>query len=319
MNIPSFYVEPANFDADVEELHFVRNQVFVLEQHIPPEVEFDQLDRQCHHVIARDEDRKPIGTGRLSPDGQIGRMAVSVEWRRQRVGASLLGALLEKARKLGLSNVTASAQVRAVGFYQKHGFVPEEQPYLSAGIMHQLLRLNLQPRAPAVRPLPKVRDESVQAERLDSLESAVAASLQLIGQSRRQICIYSRDLEYAVYGHKDIVQALKQFALQNRNAMVQIIIQEPASLHSSGHPVLDLAQKLTSYFLLRTPVECEDLQYSSAFMVSDLGGYLFRLQGNRYEGHWSPNLPAQNRQLREEFERVWQRSRPCTEFRALGL
>ncbi len=319
MNIPNYYVEPAHYDTDVEELHFVRKQVFVLEQQIPPEVEFDELDRQCHHVIARDALRNPIGTGRLSPDGRVGRMAVLRQWRQQQVGESLLRALLEKARKLGMGKIAASAQVTAVGFYQKHGFVPEGQPYLSAGIMHQLLRLNLQPLETAVRPLPKVRDESVSSVRLDSLEFAVAASLQLIGQARRQICIYSRDLEYAVYGHKDIVQALKQFALQNRNAMVQIIIQEPASLHSSGHPVLDLAQKLTSYFLLRTPVESEDLQYSSAFMLSDRGGYLFRLQGNRYEGHWSPNLPAQNRPLREEFERVWQRSRPCTEFRALGL
>jgi hypothetical protein len=181
------------------------------------------------------------------------------------------------------------------------------------------MRLNLQPVAISVRPIAKARNVSVSAERLDSLESAVAASLQLIGQARRQLCIYSRDLEFAIYGHKDIVQALKQFALQNRNAVVQIIIQDTASLQGAGHPVLDLAQKLTSFFLIRTPVESEDLQYLSAFVTSDRDGYLFRLQGNRYEGHWSPNLPAQNRQLREEFERVWQRSRPCTEFRALGL
>lgn len=319
MNIPSFYVEPAHFDSDVEELHFMRNKVFVLEQQIPPEVEFDDLDSQSHHVIARDAERNPIGTGRLSPDGRIGRMAVLAEWRLQRVGESLLRALLEKARKLGLTQVTAHAQTSAVGFYQKYGFIPEAQPFLSAGILHQLMRLNLQPLEVSARPVIKVREQSVSAERLDSLESAVAATLQLIEQSRRQLCIYSRDLEFAVYGQKPIVEALKQFALRNRNAEVQIIIQEPASLHSSGHPVLELAQKLTSYFLLRTPMESEDLQYMSAFLASDREGYLFRLQSNRYEGHWSPNLPAQNRQLREEFERVWQRSRPCTEFRALGL
>ena len=319
MNIPSFYVEPAYFEGDVEELYFVRKQVFVLEQQIPSELEFDELDSQSHHVIARDAERNPIGTGRLSPDGRIGRMAVLADWRRQRVGESLLRALLEKARKLGRSQVTVHAQTSAVGFYQKYGFIPEAQPFLSAGISHQLMRLNLPPLEQSARPVVKVREQSVPAERLDSVDSAVAATVQLIEQSRRQLCIYSRDLEYAVYGQKAIVEALKQFALRNRNAEVQIIIQDPASLHSSGHPVLDLAQKLTSYFLLRTPLESEDLQYMSAFLASDRDGYLFRLQANRYEGHWSPNLPSQNRQLREEFERVWQRSRPCTEFRALGL
>lgn len=320
MTIPSFYVEPAQYGVDVEALHFVRNKVFVLEQQIPAELEFDELDSQCHHVLARDAERNPIGTGRLTAEGRIGRMAVLAEWRRQRVGEALLRALLEKARKLGMTQVSAHAQSSAMGFYQNYGFSSEGQPFLSAGIPHQLMRLNLQPLEAPTRPqVNKVREQSVPAERLDSLESAVAATLKLIEQSRRQICIYSRDLEYAVYGQKPIVEALKKFALRNRNALVQIIIQEPASLHSSGHPVLDLAQKLTSYFLLRIPLESEDLQYMSAFMLSDRDGYLFRLQANRYEGHWSANLPAQNRQLREEFERVWQRSRPCTEFRALGL
>lgn len=115
------------------------------------------------------------------------------------------------------------------------------------------------------------------------------------------------------------MEALKQLALRNRGGGVQIIIQEPANLRGQTHPVLELAQRLTSHFQIRTPVESEDLQYLSAFLTNDSDGYLFRLLGNRYEGHWSPNLPAKNRRLQEEFERVWHRSVPCSEFRVLGL
>jgi hypothetical protein len=72
-------------------------------------------------------------------------------------------------------------------------------------------------------------------------------------------------------------------------------------------------------FQFRTPVDPMDLQYPSAFLVNDRDGYLFRGIGSRFEGDWSPALPARNRQLSEHFGRVWERSRPCTELRSLGI
>jgi predicted GNAT family N-acyltransferase len=319
MNISSFYIEPANYEVDFEDLRSVRKSVFVAEQHIPLEIEFDELDPQCHHVLARNDQYRPIGTGRLSLDGKIGRMAVLHEWRRRGVGESLLRSLIDKARKLGLTEVTANAQLTALGFYEKFGFIKEGKAFIEAGIPHQTLRLLLQPLNKPARAMPAPSDPSVKAVEFETLEAAFAATLQLIMQSRRQLCIYSPDLEYILYGQSEIVEALKQFAFSNGNASVQIIIQDPAILRSQPHPLLALTQRLPSHFNIRAPVEAEDLQYLSAFVINDRGGYLFRLLGNRYEGHWSPNLPARHRQLGEEFERVWQRSRPCTEFRALGL
>ena len=61
------------------------------------------------------------------------------------------------------------------------------------------------------------------------------------------------------------------------------------------------------------------MQYPSAFIANDKGAYLFRMLDGRYEGNWSPDLPARAKQLIELFGRVWERSRPCTEFRALGI
>ena len=319
MNIPDFYIELATYGVDSEALIEVRNSVFVVEQGIPSEVEFDGLDKLCQHFVARDVQGRPIGTGRLSPQGQIGRMAVLTKWRGQGVGASLLRVIIEKARNVGLTEVTANAQVSALGFYKKFGFSERGETFDEAGIPHQAVSLVLASLDKTVCKPPKPRAPSVQPVRLDTIESTIDATLQLISRARRQLYIFSRDLEYGLYGQNEIVEALKQFVLRNSNSVVQIIIQEPASLRGQTYPILELAQRLSSHFLIRTPVEDEDLQYPSAFMINDQDGYLFRLIGNRLEGHWSPNLPAQKRQLHEEFERVWQRSLPCTEFRALGI
>ncbi len=319
MTIPTYYLEPATFGVDFADLHCVRRQVFIEEQRIPAELEFDEQDKRCYHLIARNAERQPIGTVRLSPEGKIGRMAVLPNWRGQGVGRSLLQAMIEKAHALGLSKISAHAQLSALAFYQRYGFVPEGEAFLEAGIPHQAVSLKLQARSRPVRPQPKPRSASIEAVRLNDVDSTLVASQHLIGEARGQLCIYTPDLEYALYGQKDVAEALKQFVLRSRNGEVRIIIQDPVNLLGQAHPVLELAQKLTSYFLLRTPLEPLDHQNLSAYLVNDTDGYLFRLLGNRYEGHWSPQLPSRNRQLREEFERVWQRSRPCTEFRALGL
>lgn len=319
MDIPNFYLEPANYQSDYEDLHYVRHLVFVVEQQIPVELEFDELDRQSHHFIIRDLQCCPIGTARLSPEGKIGRIAVLPEWRSQRVGQSLLRAVIEKARNLNLPKVTAHAQLTALGFYEKSGFTKKGDVFMEIGIPHQAVQILLQPIEKSVRPAPKPRAATVEALRLDTMAATLAATLQLITTARRQLYIYSRDLELPLYGNKQIIEALKQFALRSHTGGVQLIIQEPANLQTQLHPVIDLAQKLSSHFFIRAPLENEDLQYLSTYVANDSDGYLFRLLGNRYEGVWSPNLPSRNRQLREEFALVWERSRPCNEFRALSL
>lgn len=319
MKIANFYIEPANYTVDSEELRSVRKSVFIDEQHIPAEIEFDELDKLCHHVLVRDIQFQPIGTCRLSPEGKIGRMAVLQEWRHQGVGKSMFNALIDKARNLGLSEVTANAQLGALGFYEKLGFIKEGETFMEAGIPHQAMRLPLQPINKPTRPLPTPREASIEAVKVETIETTLGATLELIVKSRRQLAIYSRDLEYSLYGQNEIVEAIKQFALRIRDGGVQIIIQDPTSIRNQLHPLIELAQRLPSRFSIRAPIEAEDLQYLSAFVINDCDGYLFRLLGNRYEGNWSPNMPPRNRQLREEFDLIWQRSRPCSEFRALGL
>jgi predicted GNAT family N-acyltransferase len=133
----SFVVRCADWDRDREDLRRVREAVFVREQKVPLELEWDGLDEACVHVLALDRGGLPIGTGRLLPDGHIGRMAVLPSWRRHGVGAALLNELVRLATERGLVQVMLNAQVQAIGFYARYGFAADGEEFLDAGISHR--------------------------------------------------------------------------------------------------------------------------------------------------------------------------------------
>jgi predicted GNAT family N-acyltransferase len=138
-----FRVAHANWNEQHERLMQVREQVFVVEQGVPRELERDEFDFAAFHVVADSLDGRPIGTGRLLADGRIGRMCVLLEYRGQGVGASLLAALLEEARRRGHREVTLHAQIHAQKFYEKFGFQSVGEPYEEAGITHLSMTLPL--------------------------------------------------------------------------------------------------------------------------------------------------------------------------------
>ena len=140
---PSFIIRPVNFDASRAALHAIRRTVFIEEQHVPEELEWDDVDQGCYHVLALSSDGSPIGTGRLVPDGHIGRMAVLKSWRGKGVGRAILETLLLYARKEGLDTVKLHAQTQAVGFYEKRGFNVIGEEFMEAGIPHRMMTIKL--------------------------------------------------------------------------------------------------------------------------------------------------------------------------------
>ncbi|MCE2970721.1 MAG: GNAT family N-acetyltransferase [Burkholderiales bacterium] len=121
----------------------IRFAVFVNEQKVPAEIEIDEWDEPSLHAVARDAQGRAVGTGRLLPDGHIGRMAVLAQARGAGVGSLLLTALAEAARERGHTEAVLSAQTHAIPFYRRHGFVEEGEVYDDAGIPHQLMRRRL--------------------------------------------------------------------------------------------------------------------------------------------------------------------------------
>ena len=118
----------------------LRTEVFVIEQGVPIELEWDESDEVSIHAVVYGEDNQPIATGRLLPDGHIGRMAVQKALRGTGIGRFLLTSLLREAQRLGHTTLVLHAQTYAVGFYLRHGFQPEGSEFMEAGIPHILMR-----------------------------------------------------------------------------------------------------------------------------------------------------------------------------------
>lgn len=134
--MPKFQVEQTSWDRDKKNLIDVRTRVFINEQLVPPDLEWDGYDSDCWHVIARTEDGTCIGTARMLYDGHIGRMAVLAEYRKQGVGSQLLETLHQIARMQGIDHVFLHAQTSAVDFYRKHGYQITSDEFMDAGIPH---------------------------------------------------------------------------------------------------------------------------------------------------------------------------------------
>jgi len=132
-------IEILDWAAARAEASRIRLKVFVEEQRVPREIEMDDMDAACLHALAW-LDGKAVGTGRLLPDGHIGRMAVLGESRALGVGGAILERLVEEARRQGLREVVLSAQTHAIGFYRRHGFSEEGEVFEEAGIPHQEMR-----------------------------------------------------------------------------------------------------------------------------------------------------------------------------------
>jgi len=297
-----FRVAVVDFQAALAELRAVRDEVFVGEQRVPVDIEHDALDPLCTHVVARLLDGTPVGTARLTPERHIGRMAVRAPWRGRGVGDALLLALVDEARRRDWPEVRLNAQVSAIGFYERHGFQPYGPRFLEAGIEHQAMR----------RPL-------AGPQRIDDRELARRFVAEVIGDARRRVWIRSFDLDPWLFDDGGVVQALRRFATGGRGNEVLVLLHDAAAPQRAHAVLLSLAQRLPSIFRFRELEDPVDRNDPAAFVAGDGGGYYLRSLGQRVEGEAERHSPARVRQLRAGFEDAWERARPVSEYRALGL
>ncbi|MFT3896294.1 MAG: GNAT family N-acetyltransferase [Thermomonas sp.] len=300
--VRGFSVSAADYARDGDALRAVREAVFVREQGVPLELELDAQDPDCLHVLARDAGGRPIGTGRLTPARTLGRMAVLPEWRGKGVGAALLDALTAIARERRWRAIELHAQADAIGFYARHGYLPFGPRYMEAGIEHQSMRRALQgPNA------------------VEDREAAIAATIAIATTTRRCLRVYSRALDPGLFDAPPVLDALRRLAVRGDGIELRFLLQDADSPQREQAPLIALSQRLPSVVLFRAVDDPVDRAYPSAFLANDGGGYYFRGLGHRFDGETALDAGGRARQLREEFDRTWERSRPCSEYRALGL
>ncbi|MFP6871911.1 MAG: GNAT family N-acetyltransferase [Verrucomicrobiales bacterium] len=136
MEEESWSAREAHWLPDQEGLLSVRTTVFVIEQGVDVSVERDGRDGDCLHAIAESSNGLPIGAGRISGGGKVGRIAVLRGWRGRGVGSAIINELLRQAQVSGMSRTYLHSQSSAADFYLRFGYRPEGDEFLEAEIPH---------------------------------------------------------------------------------------------------------------------------------------------------------------------------------------
>ena len=322
MKLQNFHVEVANWSHEGQRtaLLNLRYTVFVQEQGVPEERERDELDGDCWHVLARDHAGVPIGCGRLTPEHKIGRMAVRKEWRGYGVGTGLLRELIGRARTQGWPEVALDAQVSAISFYEREGFSAHGDVFDDAGLPHRKMRMTL----------PSISDESEQAQEevgaplisplpAGSRSETAASRLQLLREVRHRLAVYLPLLDNDSFASVEELAELRRIAISGRGAQIRILLHDPAAALRNDHRLIALAQRLPSALQVRMPVGEADLAYVSAYLLNDVGGYLFLPEANRPQGRAASRDRASQAPLQQHFDEVWERAERATVLQPLGI
>jgi predicted GNAT family N-acyltransferase len=139
----NFQIEIVRWMDQEKLLCMIRKKVFIEEQKVAPELEWDGMDEKAIHFLVF-KDEKAIGCARaivIKSRMQLGRMAVLKEYRGQGAGSTLIEKAIVTAKLKQLSGIHISAQCNAINFYVKFGFEVMGDTYLDAEILHRDMTL----------------------------------------------------------------------------------------------------------------------------------------------------------------------------------
>ncbi|MCW8825129.1 MAG: GNAT family N-acetyltransferase [Gammaproteobacteria bacterium] len=131
-----FSISTADWQQERVQLQQIRREVFIIEQSVPEELEWDGRDDDALHLKAISAEGNIIGTARLLSDAHIGRVAVVREWRSCGVGTAMMMDIFRQAERLGYRQLELAAQISAIPFYEKLGFECHGEAFMDAGIPH---------------------------------------------------------------------------------------------------------------------------------------------------------------------------------------
>lgn len=303
---PAFTVRRADWARDAEAISGVRRRVFVEEQSVPAELEWDGADETAVHLLALNAQGQAVGTARLLASGQIGRMAVVPAWRRRGVGSALLRAILAIAREDGRPPPFLNAQTSALSFYRRAGFAPEGTEFEEAGIAHW--RMVIEDNA-AMTDDPSLSDavlgETAGPIRLSDREDIRSAVERMAVQARRELCIFTQDLDASLYDRPEFLDQVRRLAVAGLPLPVRVLLMDAEPAVRRGHRLIELARHLTSFVQIRRVPE-DFADRTEAYMLADGRGYVLRPMADAREGIADFYAPLQTRRMRTEHERIWE-------------
>ncbi len=226
----SLITREAFWSEDKDTLREIRKVVFIQEQSVPQELEWDDRDSECWHTLV-ELDGKAVATGRLDSDGKIGRMAVLKEVRGQSIGLAVLNQLKKIARREGIRKTYMHAQCHAIDFYLKNGYKAIGGAYDEAGIPHQNA------------------EEVLDVESL-VFTDAVTLLTESITKASNLILIKLNDVNHPLLCHSDFVKALKAKCVNERRLRIHILLDKTRPSKRSDEFVRGY-QRLTDKIFIR--------------------------------------------------------------------
>ncbi|ASP40005.1 hypothetical protein CHH28_15570 [Bacterioplanes sanyensis] len=291
-----------------EPLQHIRRRVFIEEQGISEQDEWDDDDLTATHFIAYDG-KRPLACARLLPNGYFGRLAVLAEYRRQSWGSRLLRAVEKHAaEQAGMRLLKASAQVIAYDFYRSHGYQADADFHWDGGIAHLSISKVLG-RNEDVSPRFVINQDSEAYTATD--DAGHAALLQLLAlAAQREILLQISDLEQPVWRQAETLQALSQFVRHSRQRRLRLLL--PTEYPGiADHPLIQLQQRLNSRF------ECRLFSAVKEDEMLVLPAGVMRPTSLGHSAHFSDRATVAK--AKEQFEEQWKSSQPLREGKRLGL
>jgi predicted GNAT family N-acyltransferase len=300
------HIETVAWEQQRETLRNLRGTVFIQEQQVPQDVEWDDQDADATHFLIS-SDNTPIGCGRLLADGKVGRMAILPEQRRRGIGAQLLAHILEAGKARGLRRLYLHAQTHALPFYEACGFIAQGDIFSEAGIEHQAMEVELnysgfnQFISGVTYPQPFARL---------AIELAITAD--------RELRIFSPSLDHDIFDNPDMADALSQLARRSRLSRVRILVTDWRPLVARGHRLVTVAQRLSSIVQIQE-ISNHPEAPADTFLVRDLNGTLYNPGEADRNGFFEPDSRASARRFIDRFDLLWHKSQPHPELRILGI
>jgi len=303
----------------------IRQKVFVEEQKVPPELEWDATDEIADHFLAVLPDNTPAGVARLfstlGETAHIGRMAILPEFRGQGIGEALLRHLITESAGQ-YPELRLSAQQHAIAFYQRAGFHVCSEPYDDAGIPH----LDMRCLAPALlenqsgsgRTHPMLLGTDTESWLFDNENNMVDLMDTMVGQAAQRLWLYDRVLDHDHYDRHRFRELVSSLARRHRLSEIRLLIHDDQPLVKRRHQLVELMRRLPSRIELRL-VNSDHPYEGQPFILADREGVLYRHDFTRPSGFAGFSDSGRVRLLSENFQRMWDAGRSSLELRELPL
>ncbi|WP_157497070.1 GNAT family N-acetyltransferase [Hahella ganghwensis] len=313
------YTKITTWQESEKELKDIRKKVFVEEQNVPEDLEWDEYDAQATHFLVRDMDGLCYGVARLIHDGKhkakVGRFAVPQEFRGQGIAGSLLKFVIGYARSQGIIEVNLSAQCYIQSLYMQEGFEPVGEPYDEAGIPHIRMRLVLGTLKPETQ---NKLSEDETVCRVNSQEEYLKHLCALLRQAKHSVQILTYDLEKGTLDIPDVLDAISNLARKGRGTSIQVVLGDPRPAVTYSNQFLTLARRLTTSIDIKT-LNAELSFPDQVFVLIDDHGVALRHSHDKWEGFCCYSDPGTVKRLKDEFQRLLNHSHVSQELRQFSL